>query len=133
MNKRGLSKNFSTAYGYRVLLEDCFTQDRVFKLHIFKTENGKTFMAKPVDLVWEERNSGSYKMESSFLSFDCGEEEDRHGSTLLQALEDLFSQGKPDGRFVEGELVATKKHLEDMREIALSRNPIITENKTSPY
>ena len=116
-NLKGLSKNFSTAYGYRSLLIHQFHADRVAELHLMKIENGKTYIAKPVEIIWEAKNHGDWT-QKPFLVFNEAEEEDRHGATLLQSIQSLFQQGKSVvGTFMEGELEGTKKHLEDMRQL----------------
>jgi len=86
------------------------------KLHIVftKIENGKTYYAKKVDLVFEEVPEGSFFKEPT-LEFAW-----HHSKDFLEALKEALDKEKlPEGR-VEGELKATKYHLEDMRNLTIN-------------
>lgn len=118
-NKKGLSKNFSTRFGYRAYTVASWARPGFVELFLQKVENGKRWRAKRVEIVWEPDSAYDAKVEP-FLEFDCGEEHDRDGTSLLDALQDLFTpKEKKERPFIEGELAATKQHLGDMRGIAL--------------
>lgn len=78
-------------------------------------ENGNRVFVKPVDMTFEEVEEGAYR-EPTFRF-------DRHfADEFLESLAgELINMGyRPDElKAKEGELTATKYHLEDMRKIAL--------------
>lgn len=118
-NKKGLSKNFTRSFGYRVYTIGSWSRPGFVELHLQKIEGGKHFVAKPVEIVWEPREPFTVDRKP-FLEFDCSEDQEQHGTSILEALQDLFTPAEKKARpFVEGELDATKKHLEDMRKLAL--------------
>lgn len=121
-NRRGVSKNFGLHFGYRAMLIESFHHYGTVQLHLHRHENGRRWRAKPVEIVWEEIPHGGQlgPNPEPFLQLDIGEEHDKHGAHILQALEDVFTpEVKKERPFVEGELEATKRHLDDMRLIAL--------------
>jgi hypothetical protein len=116
-NKKGLSKNFSQHFGYRVFTLGSWHKQGFVQLFMQKVVNGKRYTARNVEIVWEEYDHG--KEQVPFLAFDCMEDNDQYGTDLLDALQDLFTPAEKKQRpFIEGELEATKKHLEDMRSMA---------------
>ena len=94
-----------------------------FRVYLFRDYTGtdnfviakqvgmKTFVAKRAELIFEEVPEGSMFREPTF-AFNYVDSKD-----FLAALKEMLDQEKlPEGR-LEGELKATKFHLEDMRKL----------------
>lgn len=75
--------------------------------------NGKRFIAKPVDLEFEEYNDGAEYRPTLRLNSSISNE------FLQQLAEELDSKGVKTDKDakIEGTLNATKYHLEDLRKL----------------
>lgn len=93
-------------------------------LYIAERHNRELYVAKPMELVFERLERGTPKQATLTLPTFMAE-------PLLRAFADMLhhEQIKPTQQsFIEGELVATKKHLEDMRMFVL-KNPLTAAPK----
>lgn len=83
------------------------------KLHIviIRYDGMKTYYAKKVDLIFEEVKEGAFFKEPTIeISW-------HHSKDFLRALKQALDEEKlPEGK-VEGELKATKYHLEDIKQL----------------
>ncbi len=79
---------------------------------ITKSEGNKIYVAKKVTLEFEEVPRGSYFKEPT-LEIDW-----YHAKDFMAALKEALDGEKLPLSAVEGELKATKYHLEDMRKLA---------------
>jgi hypothetical protein len=78
---------------------------------ITKHEGNKVYAAKEVNLVFEELPEGSFFKEPT-LRINW-----YHSKDLMAALKEALDGEKLPLSSVEGELKATKVHLEDMRKL----------------
>jgi len=95
---------------YEVFIDDnpSYISKRIF---ITFKQDGKRWIAKPVELTFEEMKSG--EIHKPTLDIPDADE-------LLEALAIALNKAKvqlPDKPFIEGKMVATEKHLEDMRNL----------------
>lgn len=102
---------------FRVYITDDYSGKTFFV--ITKTEGNKMYAAKQVEMVFEEVPEGTFFKEPT-LSFPWHQSKD-----FIAALkEGLEGQKLPEGR-VEGELKATKAHLEDMRRLVFEEQQLV--------
>jgi hypothetical protein len=78
---------------------------------ITRLDGRKTYVAKKVELVFEEIPEGSFFKEPT-LAIDW-----YHANDFKEALKEALDGEKLPPSAVEGELKATKVHLEDMRKL----------------
>lgn len=113
-NSRGMSKSIQESRGQngtRVLIDQPFHKDTI-DIHVFIVKDGKRFRLKPTILEFEEYSSSSLSEPGiSFSDLDQGKD-------FLEAMTGALTGRMEDGA-LELELKATKRHLEDIRSIAL--------------
>lgn len=123
MHRKGVSKGFCRAFGYRVMLLEAWNQGPgSFELHIQQQRDGQTFVAKPVELVFEPRQPGFGIVGRPFFTINADENYAAgEGNQLLEALEAAFHpRDLPKLDAVE----AMGRHLEDMRSLVFKRPPL---------
>lgn len=104
------------AFGYRVLLLENWNRGPGgFDLHVQQMDSGRTLVAKPVEMVFAEKETSFGILGEPFLTFHGGgKESSDESSPLLQAFERAFS---PSDSLDQKASLAMKRHLEDMRAL----------------
>lgn len=97
-------------YGLEIVVSPntfTFQEDIYFVYH---NSDGTKSIARPVELVFDKTEFNNMKIEPTLRV-------DSH--TLQQLFDNMNKKGfkSSDKSFVEGELLATKTHLEDMRKL----------------
>lgn len=105
-----LREGFNIRLAYDPALGDDF-------LHVYfvSKQNGKTYIAEPIDLVFKEHGEGLEPTKPT-ISFNS------MAGDFIAALEDVVvtlpGHKEPDQAGAERELTATRRHLDDMRQLA---------------
>ena len=87
-------------------------------VYFVRRVNGKLFLAKPVKLEYEEMDEQQQSNMEPTLRLHPDVAQD-----LVQAFNDVHI--RPDKESItEGKLVATEKHLEDMRKLVFNKSTI---------
>lgn len=102
---------------FKIVVQEEFWDDSL-GIAIFLEKDGKKHVAKPIEIEFKEIKENELVKEPTIrLRNPLGKE-------FLQAVvNSARKQGiKPDENKLEGELTATKKHLEDMRILVFKNN-----------
>ncbi|MBI1918521.1 MAG: hypothetical protein HYS12_27835 [Planctomycetes bacterium] len=101
-----------TAGDFGISIESDFRGGISF--YFFERRNGKTFLAKPMEMVFKEVKEGEYSAGPTLrLDYLFG---DAFLQAMAEALDDANVKTDSDAK-IQGTLDATRYHLEDLRSL----------------